>query len=185
MDATSWSQVCGFIATIRSTPPRRPRWFASEMRTSNQVGRPWMLDGKMLRAATGTPMRRIDLANRPLAEAEPEPFTFANLTTKSLVRAIGVISFRRDGWHGRRRLRQGHVEQELLHVPRAGRAALGAKAAVQADVLVLHHHPPGGQRAGDVEVLGRVRRRRVEPRAQVGLVAVFGEGDAVHRADVD
>ena len=43
-----------------------------------------MFDGKMLRAATGTPMRRIDLANSALALAEPEPLTLANLTTKSL-----------------------------------------------------------------------------------------------------
>ena len=46
-----------------------------------------MFDGKMLRAATGTPMRMIALANRPLAEAEPDPFTFANFTTKSLTAA--------------------------------------------------------------------------------------------------
>ena len=45
-----------------------------------------MLDGKMLRGATGTPMRRIDLANSALALAEPEPLTLANLTTKSLTR---------------------------------------------------------------------------------------------------
>ena len=62
---------------------------ASVIRTSNQVGRPWMFDGKMLRAATGTPIRRIDLANIPLALAEPEPFTLANLTTKSLVTTAG------------------------------------------------------------------------------------------------
>src|SRR5437764_406383 len=49
MDLTSASQVCGFIATMRSTPPRAPRWPASEIRTSYQVGRPWMLEGKMLR----------------------------------------------------------------------------------------------------------------------------------------
>src|SRR5208337_5031942 len=60
------------------------------MRTSNQVGRPWMLDGKMLRGATGTPMRRIDLANRRFAEADPEPLTLANLTTKSLTFWIGL-----------------------------------------------------------------------------------------------
>src|SRR5690349_20743582 len=59
------------------------------MRTSYQVGRPWMLDGKMLRAATGTPMRRIARAKRPFADAEPEPLTFANLTTKSLTRTSG------------------------------------------------------------------------------------------------
>jgi hypothetical protein len=45
-----------------------------------------MFDGKMLRAATGTPIRRIALAKRPLADAEPEPLTLANLTTKSLMR---------------------------------------------------------------------------------------------------
>ena len=36
---------------------------ASETRTSYQVGRPWMFEGKMLRDATGTPMRRIERAN--------------------------------------------------------------------------------------------------------------------------
>src|SRR5688500_18462852 len=84
----SASHVCGFIATIRSTPPRRPSQPDSDTRTSYQVGRPWMLDGKMLRGLTGTPMRRIDFAKRVLAEAEPEPFTLANLTTKSLTDSI-------------------------------------------------------------------------------------------------
>ena len=51
--------------------------------------------------------------------------------------------------------RVSHVEQKLLHVPGAGRAALGAQAAVQADVLVLHHHAAGLQLVGDVEVLRR------------------------------
>jgi len=40
----------------------------------------------MFRGLTGTPIRRIALANSIFAEAEPEPFTFANLRTKSLVR---------------------------------------------------------------------------------------------------
>src|SRR5258708_28929749 len=88
MLATSWYEVCGFIATIRSMPPRAPRSPASEMRTSYQVGRPWMFDGKMLRGLTGTPMRRTDIANSRLALAEPEPLTLANLTTKSLVAVI-------------------------------------------------------------------------------------------------
>src|SRR5207245_11741281 len=69
---------------MRSTPPRRPSQPDSETRTSYQVGRPWMFEGKMLRGLTGTPMRRIALAKSSLAEAEPEPFTFANLTTKAL-----------------------------------------------------------------------------------------------------
>src|SRR5215471_20151338 len=88
----SWFQVCGFIATIMSTPPRRPRWPASLIRTSNQVGKPWMLDGKILRELAGIPMRRIDLANSALALAEPDPFTLANLTTKSLTLWIAAIA---------------------------------------------------------------------------------------------
>src|SRR5947207_9699905 len=51
-----------------------------------------MFDGKILRAATGTPIRRIARANKPFADADPEPLTFANLTTKSLTRAIGFMS---------------------------------------------------------------------------------------------
>src|SRR5215831_5613318 len=115
MEAISLSQVWGFIATIRSTPPRRPSQPLPDTRTSNQVGRPWMLDGKMLRVATGTPMRRMERANISLAEAEPEPFTLANLTTKSLTALILDMAA------GLRR-----VEEEFLHVPGACRAALGA-----------------------------------------------------------
>src|SRR5665213_895786 len=74
---------------MRSTPPRLPIWPDSVRRTSYQVGRPWMFEGKMLRVATGTPMRRIDLAKSVFALAEPEPFTLANLTTKSFVLLIG------------------------------------------------------------------------------------------------
>ena len=50
-----------------------------------------MFDGKMLRGLTGTPMRRIAFANSSLADAEPEPLTLANLTTKSLIAAIGFM----------------------------------------------------------------------------------------------
>src|SRR5258707_9189141 len=84
MEATSLSQVWGFIAAIKSTPPRRPTQPLPETRTSYQVGRPWMLEGKILREATGTPMRRMARANISLALAEPEPLTLANFTTKSL-----------------------------------------------------------------------------------------------------
>ena len=37
----------------------------------------------------------------------------------------------------------------------------------------------------DVEILREIVRRRVQPRAQIGFLAVRREGDAVHRADVD
>src|SRR5450631_3165643 len=86
----SLSHVCGFMATMKSTPPRRPSQPRSETRTSYQVGRPWMLEGKMLRGLTGTPMRRIALEKSAFAEADPEPFTLANLTTKSFTAASGA-----------------------------------------------------------------------------------------------
>src|SRR5262245_58280363 len=114
---------------MRSTPPRRPSQPCPATRTSNHVGRPWMFDGKMLRVATGTPMRMIERANISFADAEPEPFTLANLTTKSLTALIGLDMAAR--------LRR--IEEEFLHVPGARRAALGAEAAVQAEIFVLHH----------------------------------------------
>ena len=56
---------------------------------------------------------------------------------------------------------------------------------MQADVLVLDHDAAGLERVGDVEVLGQVQRRRLQPRAQLLLGPVHREGDAVRRADVD
>jgi len=50
-----------------------------------------MFDGKILRELAGILIRRIDLANRELALAEPDPFTLANLTTKSLTLWIAAI----------------------------------------------------------------------------------------------
>lgn len=55
---------------------------------------------------------------------------------------------------------------------------------MQADVLVLDHHAPGLEVAGDVKVLVRMRRGRLQALAQVAFLAVCREGDAVHRADV-
>src|SRR6476646_9847619 len=75
-----------------SMPPRAPRWPASVTRTSYQVGRPWMFEGKMLRGLTGTPWRRIERANISLALAEPEPLTLAKRTTKSFTLLIGFLS---------------------------------------------------------------------------------------------
>src|SRR5688572_15378987 len=143
---------------MRSTPPRRPNQPLPDTRTSYQVGRPWMFDGKMLRVATGTPMRRMARANSSFADAEPEPFTLANLTTKSLTALIGLDMAAR--------LRR--IEEEFLHVPRACGTPLGAEAAMQAEILVLHHDASGLKPFGNVEVLRRgVCRRRGEPRAQL------------------
>jgi len=54
-------------------------------------------------------------------------------------------------------------------------------AAMQADVLVLHHHPSGFEIGGDIESLVGMRRGRLQPLAQIGFVAVWREGDAIHR----
>src|SRR6267142_2467535 len=94
--------------------------------------------------------------------------------------SCGFLVVRRGGRAG-----LGHLDQVLLHVPGAGRAALGAEAAVQADVLVLDHHALGLQRPGDVEVLRFILGRRGEASAQLLLLGVEDEADAVHRADVD
>src|SRR4029079_12821758 len=69
-------------------PPRAPRWPASEIRTSYQVGKPWMFDGKILRGEIGTPIRRMARPNSSLALAEPEPLTLAKRTTKSFTLLI-------------------------------------------------------------------------------------------------
>src|SRR5688500_5130395 len=49
-----------------------------------------MLDGKILRGETGTPMRRMARANNSFADADPEPLTLANLMTKSLTARMRV-----------------------------------------------------------------------------------------------
>src|SRR5512142_2204802 len=117
------------MATMKSTPPRRPRQPRSTTRTSYHVGRPWMFEGKMLRADTGTPIRSTVRAKRPLAEAEPEPLTFANLMTKSFTPALKEAVLAMASHPSRQRgvacphpLRLAvagvrDVEQELLHVP--------------------------------------------------------------------
>src|SRR5712691_12460337 len=105
---------------MRSTPPRRPSQPDSETRTSYHVGRPWMFEGKMLRGLTGTPILRIDFAKSSLAEAEPEPFTFANLTTKALTDWMAFVMSISGGLLLRRAAAvpgMGQVEEEFLHVP--------------------------------------------------------------------
>ena len=72
------------MATAISTLPERaryPRWLA---RTSYQVGRPWMLEGKKFLPATGIPIRNRVFISNELALAEPVPFTLAMRIVKSL-----------------------------------------------------------------------------------------------------
>src|SRR5687767_673705 len=73
----------------------------------------------------------------------------------------------------------GRLEEELLHVPGAGRAALGAQAAMQADVFVLDHDAHGLQRAGEVKVLREVQGGRVQAGTKILFVPVGSKGNAV------
>src|SRR5690349_8610023 len=168
-----------------------------------------MFDGKILRGLTGTPMRRIAFANSSFADAEPEPLTLANLTTKSLTAASGFM-FRnplsrlreRAGvracseWNAndsrdlpRRRTMTPwacirHLEQKLLHVPRAGRTSLRAQPAVQAYIFIFHNHAPGLELAGHIQILRRIQRLRRKVKAQIRFLTVARERDAVHRTNV-
>src|SRR3954471_16456079 len=100
-----------------------------------------MFDGKTFLPVTVTPIRKIACMMRPLADADPVPFAVAILNANSLTRSMPLYLHSHRGVRHRPGERDEH--RELAHVPRVRRAALGAQPAVQADVLVLHHHPAG------------------------------------------
>src|SRR6202140_4830988 len=158
-------------------------------RISYHVGRPWMLDGNRFLPETGTPIRKIARIKRLLALDDPVPLTLASFNAKSftLERGGANSTAAMSGRHrDRRRHRERDQQFEFLHVPRGRRAALGAEAAVNAEILVLDHHPPGlWQRRGHVQRLVEVLRGGHQPGAEIGLVTVLGDGQALHRADVD
>src|SRR6056297_3052877 len=143
-------------------------------------------------------MRKIDFISRPLPLAEP--VTVAILITTSLMRlsvifgsglkallhcwSSGLVYLRFRVC----RLFLGVRDQDLgfLHVPGTRGAALGAQAAVHAQVLVLDHHPARlRQGAGDEEGLFQVLGGRRQALPELLLAAVRRDGQAVHRADVD
>src|SRR6185369_791031 len=121
-----------------------------------------MLEGNKFLPETGIPMRKIACMRRPLALAEPVPLTLASLSANSLTWSCCLFCcctflprVRKD-------------ELELFHVPGRRRAPLCAQAAVHADVLVLHHHPPGlRQGRRNVDRLLGVDRRDGEALAQL------------------
>ena len=130
-------------------------------------------------------MRKIACMSRLFALAEPVPFTVPILNAKSLTRDARALD--QACCAASVRKAYGITSSNLAHVPRGRRAALGAQAAVQADVLVLHHDALRlRQRRGDVDLLRRVERRRREMCAQIELVGGVGsDRQAIHRAHVD
>ena len=74
----------------------------------------------------------------------------------------------------------------LAHVPGRGRAPFGAQSAVDAEVLVLDHDPPGlWQVFGDEQGLLGVEERSHQPLGEILLGPVDGNREAVERADVE
>src|SRR5688572_32907901 len=160
-----------------------------------------MFDGKTFLPVTGTPIRKTACISRPLADAEPVPLAVAILKAKSLTRSMQSLShndhqvYAKPSWsswlqfsHGHRVRHDGvrvrYQHRELAHIPGIGRAPLGAQAAVQADVLVLHHDPAGLLQPARAEqrLLG-IEPRRLAVRAPLGSVAVRDDGQTIHRAD--
>src|SRR5689334_7299921 len=122
-----------------------------------------MLDGKMLRGETGMPMRRKLFANSSFADAEPEPLTLANLTTKSfsasmrcivlvLVGSVLLVDLAQDGLE-LEHAEVGLVGEELLaHLERG----LAHRRRGQAQVRALR---------GELDLAGAVQA----PEADEGL----------------
>src|SRR5258708_23201141 len=130
-----------------------------------------MFDGKMFFGLTGTPMRNTVFANMVFALADPEPFTVANLQTKSLTPLmcntlrvsadVGIVV-------DEARLRGLRLdEEELLHVPGAGRTALRAQPAVQTQIFVLGHDTSRLENVRDVQILRCVMCRHPQPLAEL------------------
>src|SRR5688500_13876974 len=122
-----------------------------------------MFEGNTFLPVTGMPIRKIACISRPFAEADPVPFAVAILNAKSLTRSMNTLcSVGRPLSGSPTRTSQGprhayaiasegidigspasDVNHRLAHVPCVRRTAFGAEAAVDANVLVFHHHAAG------------------------------------------
>src|SRR3954462_126263 len=93
------------------------------------------------------PLRKMDFMSSVFALAEPVPFTVAILIAKSFVLSWVITRPFLNGegnlcrLGGRFILGMRPLHERFLHVPRRGRAALGAQSAVNAEIFVLHHDP--------------------------------------------
>src|SRR5512134_2417192 len=132
-----------------------------------------MFDGKMLRGLTGTPMRMIDLANRVFAEAEPEPLTLANLTTKSLIASMGfAMEVGASVPVGRVFAFDDALERGELELAERHRAAAGEELVAHARRLRAHFLGRQVQRAarlrGELDLAGALEAPHEEKRLRHG-----------------
>ncbi len=123
-------------------------------------------------------MRKMACMSRPLALAEPVPFTFASLKAKSFMRWLPI---RARALH----LRSGYKKFKLLHVPSRRRTAFRAETAVDTNVLVFRHDARRFEAAGRTHrAPGQIQGRRRKPRAQIRLLAIPRDRQALHRANI-
>jgi len=163
---------------------------------------------------TGIPMRKIAFMRRPFALADPVPLTVAILITTSFTLDTGglpqgvsmdLIKYKPQriinwpaillfadgpfpGGRGRVRLVacMGNQDFGFLHIPCAGRASLGAKAAMYAKIFIFNHHASGLRQAtGYEEILFVVLGRSRQAGPQIEFVAILGDSEAVDRANIE
>src|SRR4051794_11478118 len=150
-----------------------------------------MFDGKTFLPVTGIPIRKIACMMRPLADADPVPLAVAILNAKSFTRSMGLLLDLRGSnpsqrWYRYNLSRERDMNHRLAHVPCVGRATFRAQSAVDAHVLVLHHHAAGLlERRGHEQRLSGFRARRRQATLEHRLLVVTDDRQAIGRADVD
>src|SRR5262249_55482313 len=81
---SSWA-VSGFMQISTPTSRRRAMKPSLEARMVNQVGSPWMLEGKRFFPETGMPIWKIDRIRMVLEDWLPDPLAVATWIEKSLM----------------------------------------------------------------------------------------------------
>src|SRR5262245_21090114 len=82
---TSSCAVSGFMQISTPMSRRRAMNPSFEARMVNQVGRPWMLDGKRFLPETGIPIWKMERMRIVLEDWLPEPLAVATWIEKSLI----------------------------------------------------------------------------------------------------
>src|SRR5215471_20250027 len=80
---SSWA-VSGFMQISTPMSRRRAMNPSFEARIVNQVGRPWMLEGKRFLPETGIPIWKMDRMRIVFDDWDPEPLAVATWIEKSL-----------------------------------------------------------------------------------------------------
>src|SRR6185295_13720843 len=85
---TSSCAVSGFMQIRTPTSRRRAMKPSREARIVNQVGKPWMFDGKRFFPETGIPIWKMERIRMLFEDMDPEPFAVATWIEKSLTTGV-------------------------------------------------------------------------------------------------